>query len=337
MTTYKFSDNVKQIYKCCDEGYIIYNIENEIKKHISINKSDIVGDICLDDQNKLEIIRGKSGKLYKTSQVANLVKNNKIILSITMKDEILNMNLMTYDNIVNDKHISEKRLVLVTKKLIGIFNYDGTTTHAFNTFCNDHGLCIFPKDVPNKLITLGTFKGEINIIDLVTSEQIKIEAHKSKIEAIAVNKNCTLVATASEKGTLIRIFNIYDKTKIHEFRRGTLSTKIFDMAFNNESSFLICCSECSTDKTQGTIHIYDLNGNNINSKSILSYVNNYVSVLKYGDDEWSAKQHYIEITEDSKILCEFGLNDTLHVINTTGKYYKVYGNNYDQIEGFDIK
>lgn len=47
------------------------------------------------------------------------------------------------------------------------------------------------------------------------------QAHNGAIKAMAINRSGTLCATASDKGTLIRLFDAKCGEKWAEFRRGT--------------------------------------------------------------------------------------------------------------------
>jgi len=58
------------------------------------------------------------------------------------------------------------------------------------------------------------------------------------------------LATASEKGTLIRIFCTKTTKKIKEFRRGLDSTKIYSMDFDYFDNWIVCV--CQT----GSVHIF---------------------------------------------------------------------------------
>ena len=62
----------------------------------------------------------------------------------------------------------------------------------------------------------------------------------------------TKLATASDKGTIIRVFSIPDARKLAQFRRGSLPARIFSMAFNATSTLL-----CVSSATE-TIHVFKL-------------------------------------------------------------------------------
>lgn len=79
-----------------------------------------------------------------------------------------------------------------------------------------------------------------------------IEAHRTPISCLSINNDGTLLATASDKGTIIRIFSIPTSSKLFQFRRGTYPSRIFSMSFNLASTLLAVSSASET------IHVFKL-------------------------------------------------------------------------------
>lgn len=79
-----------------------------------------------------------------------------------------------------------------------------------------------------------------------------IEAHKSPLSCVALNNSGTLLATASETGTIIRVFEIPSGRKLYQFRRGTYPATIYSISINLSSTLL--CVSSATD----TVHIFRL-------------------------------------------------------------------------------
>lgn len=100
--------------------------------------------------------------------------------------------------------------------------------------------------------------GDIILFNLNTLQPIMvIEAHKGEISALTLNFDGTLLATASEKGTIIRIFCVNTGKKLYQFRRGTYPTKIFSISFSMDNKFIsVTCSS-------KTVHIFKLEKNKI--------------------------------------------------------------------------
>ncbi|EAA65305.1 hypothetical protein AN0127.2 [Aspergillus nidulans FGSC A4] len=95
--------------------------------------------------------------------------------------------------------------------------------------------------------------GEVLIFDTLKLEAINvIEAHRSPLACITLNSDGTLIATASDKGTIIRVFSVPDGHKLYQFRRGSIPSRIFSMSFNTTSTLL--CVSSSTE----TIHLFKL-------------------------------------------------------------------------------
>jgi autophagy-related protein 18 len=95
--------------------------------------------------------------------------------------------------------------------------------------------------------------GKLLIFDCITLKaQNVIEAHRAPLSCLALNSDGTLLATASETGTIIRVFSVPRGEKLYQFRRGTYPSTIYSMSFNL-SSTLLCVSS-----TSDTVHIFRL-------------------------------------------------------------------------------
>lgn len=79
-----------------------------------------------------------------------------------------------------------------------------------------------------------------------------VEAHRSPLSCMVLNSEGSILATASDKGTIIRVFSVPHAHKLYQFRRGSMPARIFSMSFNVTSTLL--CVSSDTD----TIHIFKL-------------------------------------------------------------------------------
>ncbi|KAL8906866.1 MAG: hypothetical protein Q9171_006100 [Xanthocarpia ochracea] len=95
--------------------------------------------------------------------------------------------------------------------------------------------------------------GDVLVFDALKLEAINVaEAHRSPLSCITLNNTGTLLATASDKGTIIRVFAVPSAKKLYQFRRGSMPSRIYSMAFNATST-LLCVSSASD-----TVHIFKL-------------------------------------------------------------------------------
>ena len=110
-----------------------------------------------------------------------------------------------------------------------------------------------PSHAPPGSVHISPTSGEVLIFDTLKLEAINVvEAHRSPLACIALNNDGTLLATASDKGTIIRVFSVPDGNKLYQFRRGSMPSRIYSMSFNTASTLL--CVSSSTD----TIHVFKL-------------------------------------------------------------------------------
>lgn len=123
-----------------------------------------------------------------------------------------------------------------------------------------------PSHAPPPSLYAPVTTGDVLIYDTLTQKAVNvIEAHRSPLSCIALNNEGTLLATASETGTIIRVFSVPRGQKLFQFRRGTYPSTIYSMSFNMASS-LLCVSS-----TSDTVHIFRLQhpapGNNGSTQS----------------------------------------------------------------------
>ncbi|KAF9521957.1 WD40 repeat-like protein [Crepidotus variabilis] len=88
-----------------------------------------------------------------------------------------------------------------------------------------------------------------------------IQAHKSPLSFLSINSTGTLLATSSDKGTVIRVWSVPGAEKLYQFRRGTRETRIYSMNFNSVGSLLAVSS------AHDTVHIFKLGRRESGEKS----------------------------------------------------------------------
>jgi autophagy-related protein 18 len=88
-----------------------------------------------------------------------------------------------------------------------------------------------------------------------------IQAHKAPLSFVSINSTGTLLATSSEKGTVIRVWSIPGAEKLYQFRRGTREAKIYSMNFNLVSTLLAVSS------AHDTVHVFKLSNRETSSSA----------------------------------------------------------------------
>eukprot|EP00035_Acanthoeca_spectabilis_P007177 m.133359 g.133359 ORF g.133359 m.133359 type:complete len:352 (+) comp13833_c1_seq4:311-1366(+) len=146
-------------------------------------------------------------------------------------------------------------VALDAKTVVFSFTKSPQQLHVFKTFPNHRGLCeLCPEDDNSILVLPGLEKGQVQVIDLANPKRPGpvIAAHSGALACICLNRSGTHLATASDKGTLIRVFETASGNQLHELRRGSGEADITCINFSPDST-LLCVSS-----NHPTIHIFAL-------------------------------------------------------------------------------
>ena len=241
-------------------------------------------------------------------------------------------------NIMNVK-LRKDKIVVVCRDKIYVFNLSTfKNMDIIETGDNSHGIVgISYEQDQTYLAYPDKKKGQVRIKNYEKSTVFCINAHENNIAYIVLSYDGSLLATASEKGTLIRIFNTENGNILKEVRRGKDKADIKYICFEPTYKFIAASSN------KGTIHIwslYDLKNTNKNSEEENNVIENKKSGLKwlpqflggeFFNSEWSFAQVRIS---DNRSICCFGPNNTIIVVSTEGKYYKAQ---IDMEKGGDCK
>lgn len=124
---------------------------------------------------------------------------------------------------------------------------------VFETADNPLGLCC----VGTKIVAFpGRTPGQVQMVELDTGNVSIIPAHGAPLRALNLSSDGEILATASETGTLIRVFSTSNCARIGELRRGVDHAIIYSIAISPNNSLLAVTSDKST------LHIFDLPATN---------------------------------------------------------------------------
>uniref|UniRef100_A0A7E4WBJ4 WD repeat domain phosphoinositide-interacting protein 3 n=1 Tax=Panagrellus redivivus TaxID=6233 RepID=A0A7E4WBJ4_PANRE len=147
-------------------------------------------------------------------------------------------------------------VVLDDKILVYSFSEAPELLSTIETAPNTTGICALSASVDNSLLAYPAKEtgGIVKIVNLAKLEvpAVRIKAHNHAVAEISFNFPASLMATASEKGTLIRIYDTDSGTLMNEFRRGSNPAKVLSIAFSLDSSLLAVASSHST------VHVFSL-------------------------------------------------------------------------------
>jgi WD repeat-containing protein 45 len=133
-----------------------------------------------------------------------------------------------------------------------IYNFDEMRLiDAIETYPNLKGLVAINPDPNNTVLaTPDPQKGHVRLNVYEKNKSFNIPAHQASLSALCLNQAGTLLATASEKGTLIRLFDTNTCQCIQELRRGKEKADINCITIDKRSQRLACSSD------RNTIHIF---------------------------------------------------------------------------------
>ncbi|KAJ3232067.1 WD repeat domain phosphoinositide-interacting protein 3 [Chytriomyces hyalinus] len=164
--------------------------------------------------------------------------------------------------------LEKRRLVVVLLTKVKVYDWNPLAPcclFTFPTMTNDDAIAVLaPLKIPGDdskrmLAFLGRNTGQVqfcqipagDIKDAIETPVVSIvAAHTAPMKCIALNSNGALLATASNAGTLVRVFDTKTRALLHEFRRGTEAAIIYSLAFSMDDYFLVVGSD------RGTVHIF---------------------------------------------------------------------------------
>ncbi|XP_065921630.1 WD repeat domain phosphoinositide-interacting protein 2 isoform X1 [Magallana gigas] len=225
-------------------GYKLFSLSSVDKlEQIYDNESE---DICIVE------------RLFSSSLVAIVSLSSPRKLKVCHFKKGTEICNYSYSNSILAVRLNRQRLIVCLEESLYIHNIrDMKVLHTIrDTPPNPHGLCALSINNDNCFLAYpGSNQiGEVQIFDTINLRAVAmIPAHDNPLASLAFNAQGTKLATASEKGTVIRVFSIPDGQKMFEFRRGVKRcVSIYSMAFSADSLFL------SASSNTETVHIFKL-------------------------------------------------------------------------------
>ncbi|KAL5561512.1 hypothetical protein UlMin_031259 [Ulmus minor] len=232
---------------------------------------------------------------------------------------------------------------VVMEHKVSVYNFsDLRLMHQIETISNPKGLCVVSQLARSPvLVCLGLQKGQVRVEHYSSRRTKYIVAHDSRIACLALTSDGQVLATASTKGTLVRVFNTVDGTLLQEVRRGADRAEIYSLAFSSTTQWLAVSSD------KGTVHVFSLkfnSGSTGNEKSqnasrsslaaasvpSLSFIKGVLP--KYFSSEWSVAQ--FRLVENSQYIVAFGhMKNTIIILGMDGSFYRCQ---FDPVNGGEM-
>eukprot|EP01028_Stygiella_incarcerata_P009834 TRINITY_DN481_c0_g1_i4.p1 TRINITY_DN481_c0_g1~~TRINITY_DN481_c0_g1_i4.p1 ORF type:complete len:347 (-),score=63.30 TRINITY_DN481_c0_g1_i4:79-1119(-) len=229
--------------------------------------------------------------------------------------------------------LSRERVVVVLRSVLFVYGLDSLEEQGqFTTAENPLGV-VSLSETHGVLACLALQEGHIRLEKFDERRNLIFKAHKSPVRALTLNSDGSLLVSASEKGTVIRIFNTHSDctAPVQELRRGAQPANIFSVNFSRESEFLCVCSD------KGTVHVFGLReavmslaegaaeegdekeSGPKNPRSKFAFAGKFLP--KYFQSEWSFA-HFKG--PDVPCICCFGNRmNTIVFLNSNGDYYEL--------------
>lgn len=164
----------------------------------------------------------------------------------------------------------------------------------------------------------------------VSISPTSVSAHQSEVACLALNRSGSLLATASRKGTLIRVFRTVSlgltntntgsgafyiplsPEKVAEFRRGLDTVTLYGLVFSPDSEYLLASSD------KGTVHLFALNPNRSAYRSAASA---FIAPLVNFNGEYSISK--FTLPAECGCVCAFGADHrSIYAICVDGTFHK---------------
>ncbi|KAI9110746.1 hypothetical protein K1719_018184 [Acacia pycnantha] len=266
----------------------------------------------------------------------------------------------TFRSEVRAVKLRRDRIVVVLEHKIYVYNFkDLKLLQQIDTLANPRGLCCLSY-LPNTFVLAcpGVLRGQVRVEHFGLNMSKLIYAHDSHIGCLTLTRDGLLLATASAKGTLIRIFNTMDGTRLQEVRRGVDRAEIYSIALSPNVQWLAASSD------KGTVHIFSLRvrvggeemlpapttpqspallqqnsstsldsflspNTGSNPSSSLSFMRGVLP--KYFSSEWSFAQ--FRLPENTQYIVAFGSGNSVIIVGLDGSFYRC---SFDPVHGGEM-
>ena len=268
--------------------------------------------------------------LYKTNLIAfvgggkkpRFPENNVLVYDDRQQEFVMEVSLP--ESVLNIR-LKRDKLIAVCRSQIHVFSFPNRCKLLFNVTTRDNpkGICELSSvrlgvanlsEGSHDLMVFPGYKtGSVQILNLATTEEkvssapVTINAHKTELAVISVNQQGTMIATASVKGTLIRIWDSMQRVMLVELRRGSDPAILYCLNFSPGDEWLCCSSD------KGTVHVFALQDYRLNKRSALASIG---VPGAYAGSQWSLAS--FTVPQEVACVCAFGTSSASSAVKNIG-------------------
>lgn len=241
---------------------------------------------------------------------------------------------LSFRSQVHSVRLRRDRICVSLEHKVLVYNFkDLRLLHSIETLSNGSGiLALSAEPDHNVLACPGLHIGQVRI-ELYDVRRTKfIQAHSSGLATLSLSVGGRQLASASDRGTLVRIYSTTDGSKLQELRRGADPARIFSIAFSKGDAPQWLA--VSSDK--GTVHVFKLPIVSVdkhaataarvpqsevvaNPVSALSFVSNILPVPYFASERSFAQ---FRLSEEVRSVVGFGSSPaTIVVASSSGVFY----------------
>ncbi|CCK67851.1 phosphatidylinositol-3,5-bisphosphate binding protein HSV2 KNAG_0A01620 [Huiozyma naganishii CBS 8797] len=273
---------------CCHStGFQVFNTDPLQSKIENVFSGSVGRAKLLNRSNYIALIGGDGSK-------PAFPLNKLIIWDDLLQKETLKLSFMS---LVQDVFLTRLYIVAQVDGALCVYRFKSYPQRVGSDIPTSRGSPVgFQMNGKNQGILVyesATHPGQLHVATLETKDTdvgdsvffptTIIKAHKTTVRLVKLNRQSTLLATSSVKGTVIRVFNVTNGTLVNEFRRGSDPAEIYAMSFNPSGDKL-----CVVSNKQ-TLHIYQLGGgsNGQQEANRRHAFQGLVPQFKYLQSKWS--------------------------------------------------
>lgn len=298
---------------CMESGLRIFNVEPLVEKaHFD---QDVMGSIALGEMlwrtNVIAIVGGGTHPRF--------AENTVLIYDDLSKKFVMEI---TFVSPIKAVRLRRDKLIVALQTDIHVFSFPMPTRRLFSlkTRDNPKGLievATLATAQKQLMVFPGNQLGSVQLLDLGATEAgtsttpATLPAHKGALACIAVNGSGTMVATASAKGTLVRVWDSLRKDLIIELRRGADPATVYCITFSRDSKYLCVSSD------KGTVHIFAIKDTHLNRRSTFSKMG---FLGNYGDSQWAMAT--FTVPPECACVCAFGRKSSVIAVCMDGTFHK---------------